>query len=197
MWIKKAGFTFIEVIIAIAVFSIGVLAVLNLIMHNLNTLDKTQSKITATLLAKEGIEIAYNMRDSNLQKWFARDCVLKTHDELKDINNPTSLATDDVCTAHFSSWFEWKALQFSFDPQHYYWSKVVDISSGFALFEENRLSYFTGTLTSFARYLVFTWLQDQGNLLPKDKIVKIESHVIYRRWWYEWEVVLESTMWNF
>ncbi|NCO97731.1 hypothetical protein GW864_00915 [bacterium] len=42
-----------EVIIAITVFSIGVLAVLNLIMKNLSTIDKVQTKITATILAKE------------------------------------------------------------------------------------------------------------------------------------------------
>jgi prepilin-type N-terminal cleavage/methylation domain-containing protein len=50
---KKPGFTLIEVIIAITVFSIGVLAVLNLIMYNLSTIDKVQTKITATILAKE------------------------------------------------------------------------------------------------------------------------------------------------
>jgi len=50
---KKPGFTLIEVIIAITVFSIGVLAVLNLIMYNLSTIDKVQTKITATMLAKE------------------------------------------------------------------------------------------------------------------------------------------------
>lgn len=65
---NKKAFTLIEVLIAITVFSVGVLAVLNLIMNNLSTLDKVQTKITATLLAKEGIELAYNIRDSNLQK---------------------------------------------------------------------------------------------------------------------------------
>lgn len=66
--IKKSGFTFIEVLIAIAVFSIGVLAVLSLVMRNLDTIDKVQTKISSTLLAKEGIEIAYNIRNSNNQK---------------------------------------------------------------------------------------------------------------------------------
>ncbi|MBU0627014.1 hypothetical protein KKG31_06595 [Patescibacteria group bacterium] len=54
--------------IAITVFSIGVLAILNLVMRNLDTIDKVQTKVSATLLAKEGIEIAYNIRNSNNQK---------------------------------------------------------------------------------------------------------------------------------
>ena len=50
---KRSGFTFIEVMIAIIVFAIGVLAVLRLITQNLVTLDITQSRTTATFLAKE------------------------------------------------------------------------------------------------------------------------------------------------
>jgi len=50
---KKSAFTFIEVIIAISVFAIGVLAVLRLITQNLVTLDATQSRTMATFLAKE------------------------------------------------------------------------------------------------------------------------------------------------
>lgn len=65
---NKSAFTFIEVIIAITVFAIGVLAVLRLITQNLATLDDTQTRRTATFLAKEGIELVYNMRDSNLAK---------------------------------------------------------------------------------------------------------------------------------
>jgi len=65
---KKSAFTFIEVIIAITVFAIGVLAVLRLITQTLVTLDITQSGTTAAFLAKEGMELVYNMRDSNIAK---------------------------------------------------------------------------------------------------------------------------------
>jgi len=50
---KKSAFTFIEVIIAITVFAVGVLAVLRLITQNLVTLDVTEARTTATFLAKE------------------------------------------------------------------------------------------------------------------------------------------------
>ena len=54
--------------IAITVFAIGVLAVLRLLTSNLVMMDKTENRTIATFLAKEGIEMVYSIRDSNLQK---------------------------------------------------------------------------------------------------------------------------------
>ncbi|MEI8090964.1 MAG: prepilin-type N-terminal cleavage/methylation domain-containing protein [bacterium] len=50
---KVRAFTFIEIMIAIAVFSIGVLAVLRLVTQNLVSMDKTGTRTVATFLAKE------------------------------------------------------------------------------------------------------------------------------------------------
>lgn len=50
---KHSAFTFIEILVAITVFAIGVLAVLRLITQNLVTLDHTQDRTAATFLAKE------------------------------------------------------------------------------------------------------------------------------------------------
>jgi prepilin-type N-terminal cleavage/methylation domain-containing protein len=50
---KKQAFTFIEVIIAIVVFAIGILAVLSLLTNNLKFMDRNNLRLQATLLAKE------------------------------------------------------------------------------------------------------------------------------------------------
>ncbi|NOZ43585.1 MAG: prepilin-type N-terminal cleavage/methylation domain-containing protein [bacterium] len=50
---KLRAFTFIEVMIAIAVFSIGIIVVLQMIIKNLNTVDSIRLKNTATILAQE------------------------------------------------------------------------------------------------------------------------------------------------
>lgn len=97
---KKSAFTFIEVIVAITVFAIGVLAVLRLITQNLVTLDTIQMHTTATFLAKEGIELVYNMRDSNLQKSLPRDCVLDTTLTADDFG---IVDENKVCMRYFSS----------------------------------------------------------------------------------------------
>ena len=63
---RKFAFTLIEILIAISVFAIGILAVLRVLTGNLSTLDTANIKLQATVLAKEGIELLYNVRDSNL-----------------------------------------------------------------------------------------------------------------------------------
>lgn len=62
--------------IAITVFSIGVLAVMRVITQNISSMDKVEARTTATFLAKEGLELVYNMRESNLEKSLPRNCVL-------------------------------------------------------------------------------------------------------------------------
>jgi prepilin-type N-terminal cleavage/methylation domain-containing protein len=50
---KKYAFTFIEVMIAIVIFSVGILAVLSLVTNNLKSMDRNNLRLQATLLAKE------------------------------------------------------------------------------------------------------------------------------------------------
>lgn len=61
----RFGFTFIEVLMVIAVFSIGVLAVLKMITYNIAAADTIRLKTTASFLAKESMSLVFNMRDSN------------------------------------------------------------------------------------------------------------------------------------
>ena len=65
---SEQGNSLIEVIIAIAVFFVGVLSVTNLVFSNLNTVDRDTDETLRTMLAREGIELARMTRDSN---WLA------------------------------------------------------------------------------------------------------------------------------
>lgn len=65
---KLSALTLIEVLISIAVFSIGILSVSYLIISNVWLSERTKLKTTATMLAKEGIELVYNRRDTNIKK---------------------------------------------------------------------------------------------------------------------------------
>lgn len=206
---NKSAFTFIEVIIAITVFAIGVLAVLRLITQNLVTLDITQSRTTATFLAKEWIELVYNIRDSNIAKWLPRDCVLKTGLLL---DNP-----DQSCLWKFASWVQNnKVLQISFDSDWYMYTLPVIAGTNFTqLWSGNRLYFSTWMVgwheifwyssrplawnppSFFSRYILFTGVREWNALLPRESILKIESHVLYNKWTKTWEVVLESFIWNY
>jgi hypothetical protein len=59
------------------------MAVFYLVTNNLERLDETKTRNLATFLAKEGIELTFNVRDANLIKELERDCVFTE----KYINN--------------------------------------------------------------------------------------------------------------
>jgi prepilin-type N-terminal cleavage/methylation domain-containing protein len=83
--------TLIEIMIAIAVFGIGILAVLSLLTSNIATVDKAKIRTTMTMLTKEGMEMIYQIRDTNLLTFSQWDCL-----QYKD-------ADSDVCQDSFGS----------------------------------------------------------------------------------------------
>jgi prepilin-type N-terminal cleavage/methylation domain-containing protein len=62
---NEQGFTLIELMIALAVFTIGIVAALSLALANYNNSRDNLDKIVASNLAREGIELIRNVRDSN------------------------------------------------------------------------------------------------------------------------------------
>jgi len=65
---KQNGFTFLELLVAIFILSVGTAGVLNLISQLSASARFVFDKMTAAYLAQEGIEITRNIRDSN---WIA------------------------------------------------------------------------------------------------------------------------------
>ena len=80
------GFTLLEVMAAIAVFSVGILGVYALVPMAILLGSENSDRFTAAQLALEGLEIARNIRDSN---W------------LEQNNNPSNLWNEglDNCAA--------------------------------------------------------------------------------------------------
>ena len=71
---NQNAFTFLEIIIAIGIFAIGILAVVTVSTKSFKIISLQQDKLIALNLAKEGIENIRNVRDEN---WFYRgysDC---------------------------------------------------------------------------------------------------------------------------
>lgn len=64
------GFTLIELLIAISVFMIGIMGAFSLSLNNLNTAKENTQRVIAANLAREGLELVRNIRDSN---WLARE----------------------------------------------------------------------------------------------------------------------------
>jgi prepilin-type N-terminal cleavage/methylation domain-containing protein len=72
---NKQGFTLIEVLIAIAVFTIGIMGAFGLALSNINTVKDNFNRVLSANLSREGLEIVRNIRDSNWLKMEANeDC---------------------------------------------------------------------------------------------------------------------------
>jgi len=65
---NQKAFTMIEMVAAIFVVNLGIMAVFSLITQSITHINSTASSLTATYLAQEGVEIARNIRDGNFLK---------------------------------------------------------------------------------------------------------------------------------
>ncbi|KKR79274.1 MAG: hypothetical protein UU24_C0013G0006 [Candidatus Nomurabacteria bacterium GW2011_GWA2_40_9] len=61
---KSAGFTLVETLVAIMIFTASVLALMVVLSNSLSNANFTKRKLTATFLAQEGVEYMRNMRDT-------------------------------------------------------------------------------------------------------------------------------------
>jgi prepilin-type N-terminal cleavage/methylation domain-containing protein len=217
---KKYAFTFIEIMIAIVIFSIWILAVLNLVTNNLKSMDQNNLKLHATLLAKEWIELVYNLRDSNVQKELSWNCIINKDMYLWDYDQLSNQIwwwnqsdfENVICDWYFDTG---SFLQIWFSPDFYiYNSKSEMMDNFYDIYEKNKLFLYKSTEwenifwywysgdsiwedTNFARYLSFKPVKEWDNFLPQDKIMKVESHVLYMKWGATGEVVFESFIWNY
>lgn len=65
----KKGFTILEMIVAIFVLTVGLIAMLSLMHRAIFAAELFSSRLKAAYLAQEGLEIVRNIRDSN---WLAQ-----------------------------------------------------------------------------------------------------------------------------
>ena len=62
---KNKGFTFLELVIVFFVVTVGILGVFRFVSYPIFYSSLSKSRLTATYLAQEGIEIVRNLRDEN------------------------------------------------------------------------------------------------------------------------------------
>ncbi len=189
---QKKWFTLIEILIVLLVFSIGVLAVLRLSLQNIYTMSELEARNTATLLAKEWLELVYNTRDSNRIAALPRDCI---------INKNLDIYNNKICQNHFlDHWWLWTIENW----EQINFNKVDkdDIQTNSKLYISWDKTYkYTHSQTKeesiFSRYILFTWVQEDDKIIDTWYILKLESHVIYQKWIQQKEIVLETFIWNY
>lgn len=195
-------FTVVELVVSLYIFGIAILLLLTILIDNVAIWKEVELQTQANMLAKEWIEIVYNIRDSNnlkYQKW------------------------STMSWTYFWSWgsFYKVAINMWWDDTNPYF--IEDISSNpqkdeIMMYQHTWLvkntvwvpiwtgfwyDYNSGWKESwFTRYISFSWvyLEPEWNIVW-DEILKISSVVWYNsrlKVWLSstWTVVMESFISN-
>ena len=94
--------TLIEIIIALFVFAVGILAVVRVITTNIGIIDTMKVKIQAQSLAKEGIDLVFNIRDTNLERGVDRRCAFINPAAVSSIQNKVPF-NGQICGDSFAA----------------------------------------------------------------------------------------------
>ena len=73
-----SGFTLIELIVGMTIFSIGLAGIYALLQTTMSTVRYSQDEIIVSGLLREQIDLVNNIRDTNLRNYISWDSVLLT-----------------------------------------------------------------------------------------------------------------------
>lgn len=198
----KRWFTLIEILLAIFVFSIGILAVLSLVTQNLRTMHGADVHRSAAFLAQESLSLLSHIRDSNVAYGIGRDCIPDaTIFDVQDVSE------DDVCRYRLSDLIsDEKFLLLGSTTGSAIDISVIDASEDFdSLFADARLRtmsgsdvlrYGDGGASVFARYLSITGATINGQIISWEVLLKINSVVLFKQGEKTGQVVLETLLGN-
>lgn len=97
---STSGFTIIELLIGMTIFSIGLTWVYALLQTTMSTVQYSRDEIIVSGILREQIDLVMNMRDTNLRNYIPWD---STRVE----NTPQSILTTGIYTIENNFWYEW------------------------------------------------------------------------------------------
>lgn len=202
---KFKSFTLLETIIVISVFCIGILVVLHGLSQTLRNKDYANTQIKSAFFAREWIEMVFNIRDANYHKKLPWNCIFQWDNHI----------SKDWCDANLKTWTVLKISLWDNDWYIYAQTGSINSLEFEDIFKDYQIYLHTwnvlngepwyyydyneenGKETWFARYLLITWVIADGINIDTDKLLKVESHVLYQRWALTWEKVMETFIWNY
>ncbi|MDR2540492.1 MAG: type II secretion system GspH family protein [Candidatus Peribacteria bacterium] len=208
----RKAFTLVETLIVIIVFGTGILAVLYGMSQTLSNQDRAKTQITSSFLAREGIELMYNLRDSNYRKKLPRNCIFQNNYSATIALDSHGKEINPFCADYFTGD---TVLKITMGTEGNYLSiQTGKLTEDFDTNWENfQLFYATGTENPefsyhytgnnngqplrYARYILVKTINEGNSTLPADKLLKIESHVLFRKGALTGDTVMESFIGNY
>ena len=211
---KQRAFTLIETIIAISVFCIWILTVLFWLSQTLKNQDNANLQIKSAFFAREWIELIFNLRDANYHKELPWNCIF-TKIEDKDLKDNYEETENPFCDKYLEPWTVLNISLWNKDDYYIHidrWDEITEFDDMFDKYQiylhtwdslnEQTWFIYNNTWTEdektwFARYLLITWVVEYWNIIDPNSLLKVESHVLYKRWWRTWEKIMETFIWNY
>lgn len=202
---RLKAITLIEVLITIAVFSVGILSISYLIINNIWLSERTRLKTTATMLAKEGIELTYNRRDTNIKRWWLWNCLsLKQGSYAGEcetfFHDPSKLSgkTDWVLQVDENAWYQFNLKWSNLDNDKLYPAKSDNGSYGILRSRWARNNIIWQTVSPYRRTISFSpvILWPEWGATHPDKLLRVTSTVAYKKSSHSWSVTLQSFIWD-
>lgn len=184
----KSGFSIIEVLVGIFIFSLGLVSIFMLLTSSLNLNELNKNQIIASNLAREQIELFRNIRDTNYATLHSWDQI----DPFGSISNKFQLWKYYTIENNFASWYP-------IDTQ-----EIIDFGEGVSEVSWKMQSYrlyltpdglYTyssvgNTPTHFYRFLYLQPVEyTDGGTIQVPEAFKVTSKVIwYKRWYHEMQI---------
>ncbi len=192
---RKKAFTLIEILVVIFVFGVGILAVLNVLTKSLGYFDAISMKTKATLLAKEGLEIAYTIRDSNIEQGYPRN-YFGFEDEKERYLWEEKYRNFKIWFSPSGNYRHFEKEEKSWDFESDFKTFYLELSTGA---QNEEIAYYQPLpqhklpVKGFARIIEYTPIKTNTEKeRDTNKILKITSRVLYKRWASTGEVLLQS-----
>lgn len=208
---KIKAFTLIETLIVIVVFCIGILTVLYWLSQTLRNKEYANTQIQSAFFAREWIELVFNLRDANYHKELPWNCIFEWENSLdiekwckKFFENNQVLKLDIGDNNKYLKIIDISDISKIWDlEKEEDFDKIFEEYQVYKHVEDNGTTFLfnhdsnDGEATWFARYIVIKSVDSSEWELNPDKLLKIESHVLYKKWIFKWEKVMETFIWNY
>lgn len=209
MWIKQKNsiwwLSLFEVLVAIIIFGVWILTIFSLVINNISWVKTIRVKNTATMLAKEWLEIAYHMRDTNLERWIVWDCI--DFDTWAASDHCGWLFYDGSTSIYGGSGNDYIIDRDIGGDDYYNFSWVSSESQGLLYLHTGNVASTGSAITWFwYNHIASLWTSSiytriitfaPSSLYPSNtwNVLQIFSRVFIQEWSSQREIVLESVIW--